>query len=117
MAYDLCSVGEALRAVRQEKGLTIEEVSRLLSIEKHFIEGIETGDWNGLPDPFYVKAYVSSYTAFLDIVDELEPGVVSRKGARHSSKHGSEAPSAVVAVTTGLLRTSTDSATLAASRY
>ena len=60
-----------LRNIRQKKGLTVEQVSNVLSIEKRFIEGIESGDWKSLPEPFFVKGYVSHYIAFLGIADEL----------------------------------------------
>lgn len=101
MALDLRSVGQSLKSIREEKGFTLEEVSKALSIEERILEGIESGDWKGLPDPFFMKGYVNHYTAFLDIADDLEPGVVSTRKGDAASKRGSRTASATAAVMMG----------------
>ncbi len=102
MAYDLCSIGQALMSIRKEKGLSVEEVSKVLSIEKRFIKGIEAGDWDVLPEPFFVKGYVNHYAAFLDIADELKPGVVSVGKPEDGSNHKPGTSSVTASVMMGL---------------
>ncbi len=73
MPFDLCRIGELLRETREEKGLSFEEVSEALFIRKRVIGAIESGDWNSLPHPVYVKGYITQYAAFLNIADLPEP--------------------------------------------
>jgi hypothetical protein len=108
MAYDLHSIGQALKSIRKEKGLTIEEVSKVLSIEKRIIEGIESGTWTNLPEPFFVKGYVNHYMAFLEIADELKPGVVPGRRTEDGSKQKSGTSSVAAAVMMGLRGASED---------
>jgi len=61
-----------LKKTREEKGLTLDEISKTLLIKKPVISAIESGDWEGLPPPVYVKGYVSQYAALLNVVDALE---------------------------------------------
>ena len=102
MACDLCRVGQVLRSIREERGLTLDEVSDVLFIEKRFIEGIEAGDWGSLPEPFFVKGYVNQYAAFLDIADQFQTEVMSRKNGRGGPKGRPETISALEAIMMGL---------------
>lgn len=61
-----------LRDTREEKGLTLDEISKALLIKKPVISAIEAGDWENLPPPVYVKGYVNQYAALLKVVDLLE---------------------------------------------
>ncbi|MGD0232561.1 MAG: RodZ domain-containing protein [Syntrophorhabdales bacterium] len=72
MPFDLCKIGQLLKYTREEKGLTLDKVSNVLLIKKRLIAAIESGDWDSLPPPVYVKGYVNQYAALLDIVDLLE---------------------------------------------
>ncbi len=72
MSFDLSRIGQMLRDTREEKGLTLDEISKALVIKKRIISAIESGDWDALPPPVYVKGYVNQYAALLKIVDLLE---------------------------------------------
>jgi len=61
-----------LRETREEKGLTLDDISKALIIKKPVISAIESGDWDSLPPPVYVKGYVTQYAALLNIADLLE---------------------------------------------
>lgn len=69
MPFDLCRIGQLLKEAREEKGLTLENVSEALFVRKRVIGAIEAGDWNNLPHPVYVKGYVTQYASFLNIAD------------------------------------------------
>jgi cytoskeleton protein RodZ len=79
-----------LRETREEKGLTLDDISKALIIKKPVISAIESGDWNSLPPPVYVKGYVNQYAALLNIVDLLEAEL-----ARVESQPPPEAPRVV----------------------
>ena len=72
MSFDLGRIGQMLRDTREEKGLTLDEISKALIIKKPVISAIESGDWDSLPPPVYVKGYVNQYAALLNIADLLE---------------------------------------------
>ncbi len=77
MPFDLCRIGQLLKDTREEKGLTLDEVSDALFIRKRVTGAIESGDWESLPHPVYVKGYVNQYAALLNIVDLLEAEILS----------------------------------------
>jgi cytoskeleton protein RodZ len=77
MPFDLCKIGQLLKDAREEKGLTLDEVSSVLVLRKRVIAAIESGDWDSLPPPVYVKGYVNQYAALVGIVDLPEAEVIS----------------------------------------
>ena len=72
MPFDLRRIGQMLKETREEKGLTLDEISKILVIKKQVILAIEAGDWEKLPPPVYVKGYVNQYAAMLHVVDLLQ---------------------------------------------
>ncbi len=77
MPFDLCRIGQLLKDTREEKGFTLDEVSDALFIRKRVTGAIESGDWDSLPHPVYVKGYINQYAALLNIVDLLEAEILS----------------------------------------
>ena len=71
MSFDLDKIGQLLRAEREKKGLTIEEVADALFIRKQVLRALESGDWDALPPAVYVRGYVTLYASFLDIPDPV----------------------------------------------
>ena len=81
MPFDLDKIGDLLKAAREEKGLTREEVARALFIGKSTIGAIESGDWQNLPHLVYVKGYITQYASFLN-VREIVKAEVALRGVR-----------------------------------
>jgi cytoskeletal protein RodZ len=71
MPFDLERIGRLLREAREEKGLTVEEVSGVLFIRKSMISALEAADWSSLPHDVYVRGYVTQYAAFLRILPQI----------------------------------------------
>ena len=69
MPFDLDKIGQLLKAAREEKGLTLEDVSRALFLRKSIIGAVESGDWQRLPHDVYVKGYATQYASFLNVLD------------------------------------------------
>jgi cytoskeletal protein RodZ len=58
---DVPTVGERLRAAREEKGLSLEDVAAQTRIPRRHLESIETADWDKLPAPTYTTGFAKSY--------------------------------------------------------
>lgn len=60
-------IGEKLKASREEKGLSLEEVSEDLKIEVKDLENIEKGDRNAFSDVYELKKYIYEYSKYLGL--------------------------------------------------
>jgi len=68
---DLQKIGETLREKREEKGLTIVNISDSLCLRKSLVKAIENGDWSVLPHEVYVRGYLKEYAHLLDLKDDF----------------------------------------------
>lgn len=59
--------GIQLSYIRQQKGYTVEYVASKLHLRARIIELIETGDFNLLPEPVFVKGYLRAYSKLLGV--------------------------------------------------
>ncbi len=71
MLLDLQKIGETLREKREEKGLTIVNISDSLCLRKSLVKAIENGDWSVLPHEVYVRGYLKEYAHLLDLKDDF----------------------------------------------
>jgi cytoskeleton protein RodZ len=72
------SVGAALRALRQSKGWSLDEVSSRIKFSTKQIEALENEQWGNLPTGVSLRGLVRNYARLLGadsqaIVDSLEP--------------------------------------------
>lgn len=70
------SAGERLRAAREEKGLSLEDVAAQTRIPRRHLESIEAADWDKLPAPTYTIGFARSYATAIgldrtEIADQL----------------------------------------------
>ena len=70
------SVGERLRAAREAKGLSLEDIATQTRIPRRHLESIEAADWDKLPAPTYTIGFARSYATAVgleraDIGDQL----------------------------------------------
>jgi cytoskeletal protein RodZ len=78
MAIDLGNIGTILKARREEKGISLEEVSNVLCLRKSLIQAIESGRWELLPHEVYVRSYLKEYASFLKVYDEILPDLIEK---------------------------------------
>jgi len=71
MSFDLQKFGKALKEKREEKGLTIANISDSLCLRKSLVQAIENGDWHVLPHEVYVRGYLKEYAHLLDMNDDI----------------------------------------------
>src|SRR5690348_9869044 len=69
----LPTVGERLRAAREEKGLSLEDVAAQTRIPQRHLESIETASWDNLPAPTYTIGFAKSYASAVGL-DRTEIG-------------------------------------------
>lgn len=60
---ELSPVGERLRAAREEKGLSLEDVASQTRIPRRHLENLEAGSWSELPAPTYTIGFAKSYAS------------------------------------------------------
>jgi cytoskeleton protein RodZ len=73
VATDGPTVGERLRAAREEKGLSLEDLAAQTRIPQRHLESLETGDWDKLPHPTYTTGFAKSYASAVGL-DRAEIG-------------------------------------------
>lgn len=67
------SVGERLRAAREKKKLSLEDIASQTRIPLRHLENLEAGDWSKLPAPTYTIGFAKSYASAIGL-DRTEIG-------------------------------------------
>ncbi|HUP66899.1 MAG TPA: helix-turn-helix domain-containing protein [Sphingomicrobium sp.] len=70
---DMPTVGERLRAAREEKKLALEDIAAQTRIPLRHLESIEAADWDHLPAPTYTVGFAKSYAGAVGL-DRTEVG-------------------------------------------
>jgi cytoskeleton protein RodZ len=73
---DVPSVGERLRAAREEKGLSLEDIAAQTRIPRRHLESIEAADWDRLPAQTYTIGFARNYASVVgldraEVADQL----------------------------------------------
>lgn len=67
-------VGAALRAAREQRGLTLAQVEEATKIRQRFLQALEENDYTALGGDIYVRGFLKNYASFLGLnVNELLP--------------------------------------------
>ena len=84
------TLGEKLQKMRNEKRLSLGEISRATKIQVKYLEYLENNDYDKLPASVYVKGFLRSYAAYLGVNENsLIKSFEREKGIRKSIKEGS----------------------------
>lgn len=70
---DVPTVGEQLRAAREQKGLSLEDIAAQTRIPQRHLESLEVGNWSALPAPTYTTGFAKSYASAVGL-DRTEIG-------------------------------------------
>jgi transcriptional regulator with XRE-family HTH domain len=85
--------GFKMRSVREEQGLSLEDVVRATRIPAHHLRALEEDDFAGLPDEARVEEYLRSYAGFLDVDPDLViEDYVRERDSRKTERSVVEAP-------------------------
>lgn len=63
----MASLGETLKERRRALGLSLSQVEAATRIRERTLTALEEGTYDNLPDPGYVRGYVSTYARFLEL--------------------------------------------------
>ncbi len=63
----MASLGDTLRARRIEMGKTLADAEAATRIRARLLSALEDGDYGQLPNPAYVRGYISSYARWLEL--------------------------------------------------
>jgi len=85
------TVGERLRAAREEKKLSLEDIAAQTRIPQRHLESIEIADWEKLPAPTYTVGFAKSYASAVgldrtDIGDQLREEMGGQRFASSQSE-------------------------------
>lgn len=74
----LVSLGAKLASERKERGLTLEDVAERTRIPMRYLQAIETGNSQQLPEPVYVRAFIRKYGDLVELdgqalIQQLQP--------------------------------------------
>jgi cytoskeletal protein RodZ len=67
------SVGERLKAAREERKLSLEDIADQTRIPLRHLQNLEAGDWSNLPAPTYTIGFAKSYASAVGL-DRTEIG-------------------------------------------
>lgn len=71
-------VGERLKAAREAKGLSLDEVAARTRVPMRHLQHIERGEWDSLPAPTYTVGFARSYAGAVGL-DGAEVGAELRE--------------------------------------
>lgn len=71
-------IGEFLKEERIKKKLTLVQMERDTKIKKHFIDLIEKGDWENLPEYPITSGFIKTIAKSLRIPEETAMAVLRR---------------------------------------
>lgn len=60
-------IGNKLKEVREEKGLSINDIEKMTKIQSRYLHAIEKGEFSLLPGTFYTRAFVKEYAIALGL--------------------------------------------------
>ncbi len=61
------SLGQYLRRHRQQRQVSIEEMSWATKIKPEYLMALETGDFSGLPGETFTRGYLKSYAQYVGL--------------------------------------------------
>ncbi len=78
------TIGDALRAAREERGESAEDVERITRVGRKYLLAIESNDLKSLPEPIYAKKFVRALAAHYG----LDPGAAAESLLREMAASG-----------------------------
>src|SRR5690625_2485436 len=66
----MSELGQHLKAVREEKKISLEDIQQTTKIQKRYLRAIEEGQYDTLPGIFYARAFVKTYAEAIGLDPE-----------------------------------------------
>jgi cytoskeletal protein RodZ len=95
------TVGEYLRRIREEKQISLEQVSSGTNIRVYYLEAIEADNWEQLPSQAQGRGFARLYAAYLglssrDVFDEVEQMARHELGGAPETEPALKQPAAIL---------------------
>ena len=72
------TLGQQLKAIRQSRGIKLEEIAEITHIRLNYLEAIEEGDVENLPSPVQMRGFLRLYADTLGVeFDDLKFRVIT----------------------------------------
>lgn len=85
----MSELGEWLRATREAKELTLEQVSEATRIPLHYLQALESETFDAFSSDLHARGFLRSYTSYLGLDQEQATGLYDRvRGIHHPSGKG-----------------------------
>jgi cytoskeletal protein RodZ len=81
----MSSVGAYLRGLREQQGLSVDELSRATRVLHHYLEALESDDMASLPAPVFTKGFIRAYCQAIDADLEEALTLYERSAGRPES--------------------------------
>ncbi len=65
------AIGQILRASREDRELTLEQVAAATHIRLHYLQAMEAGDFDSLPSKVQMKGFLRSYASLLGLDEKI----------------------------------------------
>lgn len=66
----MSSIGAYLRGLREQRGMSVDELSRATRVLHHYLEALESDDVRALPAPVFTKGFIRAYCQAVGIPPE-----------------------------------------------
>src|SRR5512143_676358 len=88
------SIGARLKQAREQRRLTIAEVSEATRVRVHYLQALENDDFTSMPSTAQARGFLRIYAAFLglDLASLVPPPPEAPAGATAAVPSASEAP-------------------------
>ena len=63
----MVEIGQLLRQTREAKELSLADVEALIRIRQRYLNALESGDWDDLPNPVTARGFLRAYAMFLGL--------------------------------------------------
>ncbi len=90
----MSKLGEWLRAAREARELTLEQVAEATRIPLHYLQALESERFDAFTSDLHARGFLRSYTSYLGLDQEQATGLYDQvRGLSHASKKGAPLPS------------------------
>ena len=66
----ITGLGTLLKSEREKRDVSIEQITKLTRLRRHFIEALEAEDWKHLPAPVFVRGFIRAYARALNLDED-----------------------------------------------
>jgi len=101
----MASVGDYLRELRDRRGISLEEISRVTRVGSSYLEALESDRQSALPAPVFTRGFIRAYCQALgESPDEALARYDGREGGVQAPPRPAAPPSTLASATEGEAR-------------